>query len=82
MIEGLGINPDTAREFIFKNRPTYLAFEQWIREQPGVDISQENISKINELLVGRMKAPEARLQILKESGLPEAGRSDKGWESY
>jgi len=36
-----------------------------------VDVSQENISKINALIVGRMKPPEARLEILRESGLPE-----------
>jgi hypothetical protein len=71
VLEGLGINPDSAREFIFTHRPSYLTFEKWICEQPGVDVSQANISKINELLVGRMKAPEARLEILRESGLPE-----------
>ncbi|MDB6057671.1 MAG: hypothetical protein JWO95_1515 [Verrucomicrobiales bacterium] len=71
VLEGLGVNPDSAREFIFKDRPAYLAFEQWIREQPGVDVSRENILRTNEVLVGRMKAPEARLEILRESGLPE-----------
>jgi hypothetical protein len=71
VLEGLGINPDSAREFIFNKRPTYLAFEKWICEQPGVDVSPENISKINAVLVGRMKAPEDRLEILRESGLPE-----------
>lgn len=71
VIEGLHINPDSAREFICKNRPTYLGFEKWIREQPGVDVSPENISKINALIVGRMKSPEARIEILRESGLPE-----------
>lgn len=71
VLEGLGINPDSAREFIFKNLPTYLSFEKWICEQPGVDISPENISKINEVLVTKTKAPEVRTQILRESGLPE-----------
>ena len=49
----------------------FLAFEQWISEQRGVDVSPENISKINALLVARTKPPEVRLQILRESGLPE-----------
>ena len=71
VLEGLGINPDSARDFIFKNRPGYLSFEQWICQQPGVNLSQENISKINAALVDRMKAPEARTQILRENGLPE-----------
>lgn len=71
VLEGLGIDPDSARDFIFKNRPTYLAFEGWIREQPGVDVSRENVVRINEVLVGRLKAPEVRLEILRENGLPE-----------
>ena len=71
VLEGLGINPDSAREFIVKNRPSYLAFERWISEQPGVDISSTNISKINDLIVGRLKPAEARAHILRESGLPE-----------
>jgi hypothetical protein len=71
VLEGLGINPDTAREFIFKTRPTYLAFEKWIREQPGVNLSPENISKINALIVGRLKSEEARLEVLRASGLPD-----------
>jgi hypothetical protein len=71
VLEGLGINPETARDFIFKNLPTYLSFEQWICDQPGVNVSQENISKINELLVSKTKSPAARLEILRENGLPE-----------
>lgn len=71
LLEGLGIKPDAARDFIFENRPSYLAFERWICEQPGVDVSPANISRINGILVGRAKAPEARIQILRESGLPE-----------
>jgi hypothetical protein len=71
VLEGLGIDPDSARAFIFQNLPAYLAFEKWICEQPGVDVSQANISKINAIVVGRMKAPESRIQILRESGLPE-----------
>jgi hypothetical protein len=36
-----------------------------------VNVSQENISKINELLVSKTKSPAARLEILRENGLPE-----------
>ncbi len=71
VLEGLGIDPDAARDFIFKNRPTYLAFEDWIREQAGVDLSPENIAKVNESVTSRVKTPEARREVLKENGLPE-----------
>ncbi len=71
VLEGLGIDPEVARAFIVANRPSYLAFEGWVREQPGVDVSPENIAKINEAIVRGKKVPEARLQILRENGLPE-----------
>lgn len=74
VLEGLGVNPDSARNFIFKNLPSYPAFEQWICQQPGVDVSPANIAKINELVVRKTKAPEVRSQVLRESGLPEDSR--------
>jgi hypothetical protein len=71
VLEGLGINPDSAREFITGHRPTYLAFEKWVCAQPEVDVSETNISKINELIENRTKSAEARMMICKENGLPE-----------
>ena len=54
-----------------ERRPAYLAFERWLCEQPGADISPENISKINAVIVGKTKDSEPRTQILSENGLPE-----------
>ena len=71
VLEGLGINPDSAREYIVKNRPSYLAFEKWVCAQPGVDVSRENILRINEVIVTKSKPPEVRTQLLRESGLTD-----------
>ena len=71
VLNGLGIDPDLARDYIFKTLPTYLTFERWICEQVGVDISTANIRKINETLVRKEKPPEARTQILRENGLSD-----------
>ena len=71
VLECLGIDPDSARAFIIRNRPTYLAFEKWVCEQPNVDISAVNISTINEAIESRTKSSEIRKQMLKELGLPE-----------
>jgi hypothetical protein len=71
VLEGLGINPDSAREFIIGHRPTYLAFEKWVGAQPKADISATNISKINDLIENTTKSPEARISILKDNGLPK-----------
>ena len=71
VLEGLGINPDSTREFIVGNRPNYLAFEKWVCEQSNVDVSAANISKINEAIETRTKSPEIRMKMLKELGLPQ-----------
>ena len=71
VLEGLGIKPDSARDFIAKTLPTYPIFERWVREQPGVNLAPENLSKINAAIVGKEKSVEARRQILEETGLPD-----------
>jgi hypothetical protein len=71
VLEGLGIDPESAREFIIGNRPTYLSFEKWVCEQPNADISDANISKINDLVENKTKSPESRIGILKDNGLSE-----------
>ena len=71
VLEGLGVDPDSARAFIISNRPTYLAFEKWVCEHPRADISAENISKINQAIENRTKSPEVRTRMLRENGLPE-----------
>jgi hypothetical protein len=71
VLEGLGIDPDSARKFIIGHRPTYLAFERWVCEQPNADISDTNISNINDIVENKTKSPEVRIKILEENRLPE-----------
>ncbi len=70
VLEGLGVDPDEARDYIFREKPGYLAFEGWIRARPGADTSPENIARINRLVVERQKSPASRAQLLAENGLP------------
>lgn len=71
VLEGLKINPDAARSFIMNSRPSYVAFESWIRRQPGVDLSAENIARVNWAIVERKKSAEARQTVLSENGLSQ-----------
>ena len=71
LLEGIKIDPEAARAFINENAPSYLEFEAWIREQPGADLSPENIAAVNEQIVTRQKAPETRAKMLRTLGLPE-----------
>ena len=71
VLEGLQIEPDAARAFIMDSRPSYLEFEVWVRTQEGVDLSPENISKVNRIVTERKKAEGSRSKMLAENGLPE-----------
>ena len=71
VLEGLGVDPDAVREYIFNEKPTYLAFEAWVKAQPGADTSPENIARVNKIVVERPKAPASRSKMLAENGLPE-----------
>lgn len=70
VLEGIGIDPDAAREFIFESRPSYLQFEAWICAQDGADLSPENIASVNRIVTERKKGPESRAKMLQEMGLP------------
>ena len=71
VLEGLGGDPDLAREFISQEQPSYLAFEDWIRKQPNADVSPENIERVNTIVVDRKKSDSSRKKMLAENELPE-----------
>ncbi len=71
VLEGLKIEPDAARRFIKENRPSYLAFEAWICAQQGVDLTPENISRVNQIVTRRKKSRASRSAMLAENHLPE-----------
>ncbi len=73
VLEGLGIEPEAARDYIKTVRPSYLQFESWIKSQPNVDLSAENIVRINEMVRERKKGDDARRKLLAENGLPDDG---------
>jgi len=73
VLEGLKIDPDAAREFLMTQKPSYPAFEDWIREQPGVDLSPENVARVNDQIVERNKADASREKILARCGLEDDG---------
>jgi len=70
VLEGLGVDPDAAREFIVSEKPGYLAFEEWIQAQPGADASAVNIARINQMIIERKKGDDSRAQMLEENNLP------------
>ena len=35
VLDGLGLKKEAVVDFIARNKPTYIQFEAWIKEQPG-----------------------------------------------
>jgi len=71
LLEGLGVEPDAARAFIFEQRPSYTDFEAWIQEQAGVDLTEANVARVNAIITGRKKSEASRARLLAENRLPE-----------
>lgn len=73
VLEGLGIDPDAARDFILREKPSYPAFEAWVKAQPGVDVSAANIERINEQVLSREKAGDSARKVLAAMGIEDDG---------
>ena len=40
-------------------------------DQPGSDVSTNNIARVNEIVVNRKKGADSRLKMLRENGFPD-----------
>lgn len=78
VLEGLGIDPDKARQFIRDSKPTYSQFEQWVRQYPGVKLDKANIFRINASIAGYCHEDDVRQEILTAGGLADDGSVNPG----
>ncbi len=78
VLQGLGIDPDKAREFIRDKKPTYLAFESWVKSYPGVNLDKANIFRINAGIAGYIHGDDVRKDILGTCGATEEGAISPG----
>ena len=47
VLDGLGVDRDAAVAFVKDNKPSYIAFENWVKEQRGGSIPQSEIDASN-----------------------------------
>src|SRR5436190_19487493 len=52
VVSGLGLNRDAVLSFIKDSRPTYPAFEAWVKSQPGVKLDKATVDKLNSDIKG------------------------------
>lgn len=74
VLEGIGIDPAKAREYIHSNKPTYPEFEKWLAAQPGVKLNAATIAKVNASISGYNHEESVRKTILAASGIPDEGK--------
>jgi hypothetical protein len=71
VIDGLNLKRDAVIAFISEKRPTYLQFEQWIREQPDATLDQASVEKLNSAISGYHHDDATRRSVLDAAGLPD-----------
>ena len=68
----LGLDPEAVKAFISGNKPTYPAFEAWVRAN-GKNLTKAAIHKHNLAILGYVHADETRKGILAASGINDDG---------
>ncbi|HEX8372300.1 MAG TPA: DUF5069 domain-containing protein [Chthoniobacterales bacterium] len=73
VLTAIGIDPDAARTYIASEKPTYVAFERWIQQQPGVKLDEATIAGSNAAVAGYNHDDSTRTEILSAAGIPDNG---------
>ena len=68
----LGLDQEAVKSFIKTSKPTYPAFEAWVR-QNGKKLSKADIQRHNLAILGYCHGDDVRKGILTASGLPDDG---------
>ena len=77
VLDGLGLDRQKTLDYIKNERPNYIQFENWVKQQPGVKLDQANVEKLNASIRGYNHDDGTRKSILSASGLPDDGKAPK-----
>jgi hypothetical protein len=76
-INALGLSETAVREFI-KTKPTYPAFEAWVKKQPGVKLDKATLYKHNQSILGYIHDDATRKAILSANGITDESGVNPG----
>ncbi|MBG88324.1 MAG: DUF5069 domain-containing protein [Verrucomicrobiales bacterium] len=71
VLDALGVDHEATKTFVKDNKPTYVAFEKWIRGQAGSKVNKQNIHKLNVSILGYIHDDETRKGILSAAGVDD-----------
>ena len=69
VLDGLGVDRDAAVAYVKDNKPSYIDFENWVKEQRGGSIPQSEIDASNAAIRGYNHDDETRGSILSAAGV-------------
>jgi len=76
-INALGLNADAVKKFIADSKPTYAAFEGWVKKQPGVKLDKATLYKHNSAIRGYIHDDATRKGILAPVASPTKAREPR-----
>ena len=73
VLDGLKVDRDTAVAYVKDNKPSYIEFENWVKEQRGGSVPQEDVDASNAAIRGYNHDDDTRTSILSAAGLSDDG---------
>ena len=70
VLDGLGLDRQKTLDYIKNSKPSYVQFESWIKQQPGVKLDKANVDKLNGAIRGYIHDDATRQSICGASGVP------------
>jgi hypothetical protein len=70
VLDGLGLQKDAVVGYITKNKPTYIQFETWIKQQPATRLDAASIENLNASIRGYEHDDGTVQSVLGENELP------------
>jgi hypothetical protein len=71
VLDGLGLDRQKTLDYIRNNRPSYIQFENWVKQQPGVKLDKANVEKLNSAIRGYIHDDATRKNVCSASGLAD-----------
>ena len=71
VLDALGLDRQKTLDYIKTNRPSYIQFENWVKQQPGAKVDKGTIDQLNGAIRGYIHDDATRKGVLSAAGLQD-----------
>ncbi|HTG43128.1 MAG TPA: DUF5069 domain-containing protein [Verrucomicrobiae bacterium] len=71
VLDGLGLDRQKTLDYIRTSKPSYIQFENWVKQQPGVKLDKGNIESLNASIRGYNHDDATRKGICGAAGVSD-----------